>query len=118
MKSAGEVGKDFEEYAKAWADQNYGLEVEYSAEGLVRVPRSTAVQLPGDEWGDAQKLRHQYTAIVRRLALPASVNVLEIGAGGGRSTAALLDVLGGRAGTYHVIDVADAFVDTLRGRVS
>jgi SAM-dependent methyltransferase len=76
------------------------------------------VRLPGDEWGDAQKLRDQYTALVRRLRLPQTVNVLEIGAGGGRSTAALLDVLGERAGSYHVIDVADAFVDTLRARVS
>jgi len=116
MKSAGDVGKDFDEYAKAWAEQKYELEVEGTVEGVVRAG-TDAVQLPGDEWGDAKILRDSYAAMVDRLKLPSSVNVLEIGAGGGRSTAALLEVLGDRAGDYHVIDVADAFVDTLRGRV-
>ena len=118
MKSAGDVGKDFDEYARAWAEQNYELEVEGSVEGVVRAAGSAAVNLPGDEWGDAQVLRDTYAALVEALQLPDSVNVLEIGAGGGRSTAALLDVLGDRTGGYHVIDVADAFVETLRGRVT
>lgn len=117
MKSADEVGKDFDQYAKAWSEQGYALEVQYGVEGLVRDPASSDVQLPGDEWGDANLLRDHYTALVRKLALPESVTVLEIGAGGGRSTAALLDVLGDRVRDYHVIDVADAFVDTLRSRV-
>lgn len=118
MKRADEVGKDFNDYARAWSEQGYELEVGYTSEGLVREAGSAAVQLPGDEWGDGSVLRDQYDALVTRLALPRSVNVLEIGAGGGRSTAALLDVLGERVGDYHVIDVADAFVETLRGRVT
>jgi SAM-dependent methyltransferase len=117
MKKPGDVGRDFDQYAKDWADHQYKLEVQFSADGLVR-DESAAVQRPGDEWGDAEILRKQYRALVDRLKLPRSVDVLEIGAGGGRSTAALLDALGDRAAAYHVIDVADAFVDTLRNRVS
>jgi SAM-dependent methyltransferase len=117
MKKPGDVGRDFDQYAKDWADQQYKLEVQYSADELVR-DESAAVQCPGDEWGDAEILRTQYRGLVDRLKLPKSVDVLEIGAGGGRSTVALLDALGDRAAAYHVIDVADAFVDTLRGRVN
>jgi SAM-dependent methyltransferase len=117
VKRPGEVGRDFDEYAKAWAEQGYELEVGFSGEDVQRDASSTAVRRPGDEWGDADALREQYRSLVNRLRLPASVDVLEIGAGGGRSTAAMLDVLGDRAGRYHVIDVADAFVDTLRKRV-
>jgi len=118
MKRPGEVGQDFDAYAKAWADQNYEMEAGYSASGLVRDSSSTGVRNPGDEWGDLDALREQYRKLVDRLRLPASLSVLEIGAGGGRSTVALLDVLGDRVTRYHVIDVAEAFVETLRGRVS
>ena len=118
MKRPGDVGKDFDEYAKVWTEQQYELEVKFSAEGLVRDGSSTEVQRPGDEWGEAEALRRQYAALIDHLNLPDTVSVLEIGAGGGRSTAVLLDVLGDRAGRYHVIDVADGFVDTLRARVT
>lgn len=119
MKSADEVGNDFDEYAKAWPEQNYGLEVAFRpGRGLIRDADSAAVRLPGDEWGDARALRDDYALLVDKLALPPQVDVLEIGAGGGRSTEALLDVLGDRAGTYHVIDVSEAVVDILRSRVT
>lgn len=118
MKRASDVGRDFDKYAEEWAEQGYRLEVGYSGSGVERDEGSDAVQRPGDEWGDASVLREQYGALVERLKLPESVNVLEIGAGGGRSTGALLEVLGDRASTYHVIDVADAFVETLRRRVT
>jgi SAM-dependent methyltransferase len=45
------------------------------------------------------------------------VNVVEIGAGGGRSTAVMLDVLGERAGDYHVVDVSPVFVEVLKQRI-
>ena len=118
MKRPSDVGRDFDEYAKAWAEKDYQMEVGYSADGVVRDASSTGVQHAGDEWGDLDVLRQQYQALVDRLRLPPTVNVLEIGAGGGRSTVALLDVLGDRVAGYHVIDVADGFVDTLRGRVT
>lgn len=117
MKRASEVGKDFDKYAEEWSDQGYGLEVRFAGGEVERDAASAAVQRPGDEWGDGDALRTQYQALVDRLGLPDTVNVLEIGAGGGRSTAAMLSVLGERAGRYHVIDVADAFVETLRRRI-
>lgn len=118
MKKASDVGRDFDKYAEEWAEQEYGLEVRFTGDKVERAADSVAVQRPGDEWGDAGALREQYRALVERLKLPETVNVLEIGAGGGRSTGALLEVLGDRAGDYHVIDVADVFVDTLRKRVT
>jgi SAM-dependent methyltransferase len=117
VKRASDVGRDFDKYAEKWAEQGYHLEVRYTGEGVERDETSGAVRWPGDEWGDGAVLRRQYQGLVARLGLPETVNVLEIGAGGGRSTAALLDVLGARAGRYHVIDVADGFVNTLRQRV-
>lgn len=118
MKRAGDVGRDFDEYATAWRQENYGLEVGFGADGVEREEGSAAVQVPGDEWGDIDGLRRQYGRLVDRLALPDRVNVVEIGAGGGRSTAALLDVLGERTGEYHVIDVSETFVETLKARVT
>jgi len=116
MKRPEDVGRDFDEYARRWAEQEYALEVGWDGSGVARGDVA-AVRRPGDEWGEQQKLVDDYTALVSLLRLPPTVNVLEIGAGGGRSTEALLQVLGTRAGTYHVIDVADAFVDTLRARI-
>ena len=118
MKRADEVGQDFDEYARSWAQQGYGLETGYSGSGVEREENSDAVQLPGDEWGDRTALTSQYKALIDRLGLPSPTSVVEIGAGGGRSTVALLDALGSDAGEYHVVDVAAAFVDTLRERVS
>lgn len=118
MKRADDVGRDFDEYATAWRQEDYGLEVGFDAVGVQREADSPAVRVPGDEWGDIDALRLQYGRLVDRLALPDRVNVVEIGAGGGRSTAALLDVLGERTGDYHVIDVSETFVETLKARVS
>jgi len=125
MKSADEVGKDFDEYARRWAEQNYALEVAWDGTGVQRDEAGDEVKRPGDEWGESAILRRDYTTMVAHLGLTTlagrakrgSVNVLEIGAGGGRSTEALISVLGDAIGDYHVIDVADAFIDTLRARI-
>ena len=118
MKTPDEVGRDFNEYAKAWAEQGYGLEVEWTGDGIVRAEGSEEVQRPGDEWGSPTALQRDYAGLIQRFGLGDKVNIVEIGAGGGRSTQVLLDLLGDRAGEYHVIDVADVFVETLRQRIS
>jgi SAM-dependent methyltransferase len=118
MKTPDEVGRDFNEYAKAWADQGYGLEVEWTGDGIVRAEGSDEVQRPGDEWGSPDALRSAYAGLIQKYGLRDSVNVVEIGAGGGRSTQVLLDLLGDAAADYHVIDVAEVFVETLRQRIS
>lgn len=69
--------------------------------------------------GDVAPLRQAYADLVGNFG-PADgpVNVLEIGAGGGRSTAVLLEVLGDRAGDYHVVDVSARFVEVLKERIA
>lgn len=116
MKTPTEVGRDFNEYARAWSEHEYRMEVAYNADGLVRDDNLKAAR-PGDEWGLPDGLRRDYAALAAKFGLTHDVNVVEIGAGGGRSTEVLLDVLGTAAGQYHVIDVADVFVDTLRQRI-
>jgi len=118
VKTPDEVGRDFNEYAKAWAEQGYGLEVEWTGDGIVRAEGSDDVKRPGDEWGSPDALRRDYAGLIKKFGLSGDVNVVEIGAGGGRSTQVLLDLLGDQNGEYHVIDVADVFVDTLRQRIS
>lgn len=80
--------------------------------------RADEVQLPSDEWGAVAPLLEAYRGFVRTYWPDSEVvNVGEIGAGGGRSTAALLDVLGPQAGDYHVVDVSPVFVEVLRSRI-
>ena len=60
VKTPDEVGRDFNEYAKAWAEQGYGLEVEWTGDGIVRAEGSDDVKRPGDEWGSPEALRRDY----------------------------------------------------------
>ena len=119
MKKPSDVGADFDAYAKRWRKEKYDLEVGYASDRIVvDRGRSDLVQRPGDEWGDVAPLRQAYTDLIRSFG-PASgsVNVVEIGAGGGRSTAVMLDVLGDRAGDFHVVDVSPVFIEVLRERI-
>jgi SAM-dependent methyltransferase len=121
MKRAKSVGKDFDAYAEAWKDQDYGMEIPSGAEGS-RVDPSLKDQVrrPGDEWGEQAALRDLYAQLFPRLLgkQAGPLNVLEIGAGGGRSTEAVVDVLGATLGEYHVVDVSAAFTEVLRERVT
>jgi SAM-dependent methyltransferase len=119
MKQPKDVGADFDEYARRWRKDDYSLESGGNAAGVVVDPtRDHLVQRPGDEWGDVAPLRRAYSDLVRTLVKPGGrVNVVEIGAGGGRSTAVMLDVLGERAGDYHVVDVSPVFVEVLKQRI-
>lgn len=118
MKSPKDVGRDFDAYAENWRREDYALEVGGDAEGVKKDQTSDAVQHAGDEWGAQAPLRNNYRMLVERY-LPGKdlVDVLEIGAGGGRSTVVMLDVLGDRAGEYHVVDVSAGFVEVLKSRV-
>ncbi|HEY4606371.1 MAG TPA: class I SAM-dependent methyltransferase, partial [Acidimicrobiia bacterium] len=104
---------------KSWRREDYSLEVGGGAEGVKRDPSSDVVQHAGDEWGAPGPLRQNYQLLLDRF-LPGkgTLHVLEIGAGGGRSTVVFLDILGGRAGDYHVVDVSAAFVEVLKERVT
>ena len=85
---------------------------------IVDPDRDDVVQRPGDEWGDTAPLRLAYTHLLRMFGPHAgTVNVVEIGAGGGRSTSVMFDVLGDRAGDYHVVDVSAGFVEVLKERI-
>jgi SAM-dependent methyltransferase len=118
VKKPSDVGADFDDYARRWRKDEYGLESGYDARGVTRDPgRADQVQRPGDEWGDVAPLREAYGGLVADFVAPGPVNVLEIGAGGGRSTAVLLDVLGDRVGEYHVVDVSPVFVEVLKERI-
>lgn len=122
VKRPGDVGKDFDEYATAWRADAYAMEV--GAEGptlLTDESKRDEVQRAGDEWGAQEGLRALYEPLFARLLgpgrAPASINVVEIGAGGGRSTAAMLDVFGDALGDYHVVDVSEAFTRVLAERI-
>jgi SAM-dependent methyltransferase len=116
VKKPGEVGKDFDDYARKWAADSYKMEKAWDGSGMARSDEK--LTYPGDEWGGIDDLVSLYRSLFGRL-LPGSdnVNVLEIGAGGGRSTQAVLQVLGDRVGEYHVIDVSEAFVKVLSERI-
>jgi SAM-dependent methyltransferase len=119
MKGPQAVGADFDEYARRWRKEHYDLEVGYSRDGVVVDPRlADAVQRPGDEWGDVAPLRQAYGDLIRSFG-PASgpIDVVEIGAGGGRSTAVMVEVLGARVGDYHVVDVSPVFIEVLKDRI-
>lgn len=122
MKRPKDVGKDFDEYATAWSADAYAMEA--GADGpelLVDDARRDEVQRAGDEWGAQERLRALYEPLFARLLgttrRPGSINVLEIGAGGGRSTAAMIDVFGDALGDYHVVDVSEAFTRVLAERI-
>jgi SAM-dependent methyltransferase len=118
MKDPAEVGRDFDQYAREWAEHNYQMESSYER-GTVCYDKSKAEQVvrPGDEWGDTAPLRKAYLGVVNAYAPNGRIDVLEIGAGGGRSTAVMLDVLGDRANRYHVVDVSTEFVKVLQQRI-
>jgi SAM-dependent methyltransferase len=119
MKTPDQVGKDFDEYARRWRPADYTMEGGWDGQQLAaREDKQAEVRLPGDEWGGLDDLKRVYASLFARL-LPSDrpVNVLEIGAGGGRSTRAVLDVLGPRAHDYHVVDVSAAFVSVLKERI-
>lgn len=119
MKSPGEVGADFDDYALRWRKEDYGLESGHTGHGVTRdASRSDMVQCPGDEWGDVAPLRDAYRSLIERFGpKSSSVNVVEIGAGGGRSTAVMLELLGSRCEEYHIVDVSTGFVKVLRERI-
>jgi SAM-dependent methyltransferase len=136
MKRPKDVGQDFDEYARKWRSENYRMETAYdSVTGLVADPTKQAeVQRAGDEWGEIEKLRELYRPLFDRLLVPLperrpllrrgrkagqdrTLNVMEIGAGGGRSTQAVIDTLGERIGDYHVVDVSREFVEVLKERI-
>jgi SAM-dependent methyltransferase len=119
VKTPSNVGADFDEYARRWRKEKYSLEVGSGRNGVVVDPtRADLVRRAGDEWGDVAPLRAAYASLIDRFG-PATgrVNVVEIGAGGGRSTAVMLEVLGDRAGDYHVVDVSPVFVEVLKERI-
>ena len=124
MKRPDSVGKDFDEYAKAWQASNYGMATHSGAAGLVTdESRKDEVLVPGDEWGTQDELRALYRPLFHRLlgakALQGhgSLNVLEIGAGGGRSTEIVIETLGEALGEYHVVDVSEVFTRVLTSRI-
>jgi SAM-dependent methyltransferase len=119
MKTPEEVGKDFDHYVREWQSGDYAMEGGWDGQRLKsREDQQADVQLPGDEWGGLEALVSVYQSLFGRLLSEGDrVNVLEIGAGGGRSTRAVLDALGARAGDYHVVDVSAAFVSVLRERI-
>ncbi len=117
MKDPKSVGGDFDEYARRWREQNYRMEVAGGAAGL-ETGDAANVKLPGDEWGDIKPLLDLYSKMFAHY-LPGDekVNFVEIGAGGGRSTQCVLELLGERIDTYTVIDVSYEFTRTLKDRV-
>lgn len=122
MKRPDEVGRDFDEYARRWTDQGYRLEKGYrletgiSPDGLI-FDEDTPVERPGDEWGGIEELEQLYRPLFRRLLGDTGpVNVLEIGAGGGRSTQAVMSALKSRVGDYHIVDVSAQFLEVLKDR--
>ena len=119
VKNPGDVGADFDEYASRWRKEDYGLETGYTGDGVLRDgSRSELVQRPGDEWGDVAPLRDAYRSLIDRFGPKSgSINVVEIGAGGGRSTAVLLELLGTRCDDYHIVDVSAGFVRVLEERI-
>lgn len=119
MKTPGDVGKDFDEYAREWESSRYKMEDAWDGrEMAVLDDQQDQLQRPGDEWGGRQQLVELYGSLFGRL-LPGTdpVNVLEIGAGGGRSTRAVLDVIGDRVEEYHIIDVSATFLKVLEDRI-
>lgn len=89
-----------------------------SSTGLVRdESKQSQVRVAGDEWGEIQALIDLYEPLFARILPDGPVNVLEIGAGGGRSTVAVCDVLADRVGDYHVVDVSRRFTKVLRSRI-
>jgi hypothetical protein len=77
-----------------------------SGQGLGAPAIGQDAEPAGDE-SDADVLQRQYAKVVDRLALPETVNVLEIGAAEGSSTEALRQALGERLGSYQVLEGAD-----------
>jgi SAM-dependent methyltransferase len=118
MKKPSDVGQDFDRYAKDWAQQQYRMEAGY-ADGSMQFDDTKRDQVarPGDEWGETAPLRDAYGRVIQRYVPTGPVNVLEIGAGGGRSTAVMTELLGARAAAYHVVDVSAEFVKVLEARI-
>lgn len=119
MKTPEEVGKNFDEYARQWGSDRYKMETGWDGKGLsVAEGDDTGLHYPGDEWGEYQKLVELYSLLLPKLMpLVGDINVLEIGPGGGRSTQAVLEVLGSRVDEYHVVDVSSEFVKVLQSRI-
>jgi SAM-dependent methyltransferase len=118
VKRPEDVGRDFDRYAASWSKERYRMETGYSARGVeVDESKSALVQRPGDEWGEVEPLFQAYGAVIDRYLPDAKINLLEIGAGGGRSTAVMLELLGARVESYHVVDVSAGFVQVLRDRI-
>ena len=119
MKGPRDVGRDFDAYARSWRADSYEMEIR-SAEPVLQTDPDKHDQLlrPGDEWGELAVLIEFYRRLFTKL-LPGDgkVNVLEIGAGAGRSTQAVSEVLGDRVGEYHVVDVSRELTKHLAERV-
>ena len=118
VKRPADVGSDFDGYVRRWRKENYGLETGHGAQGVVIDPERADRATPGRQVGRHRPPPRMYRALVARFAVPSGpLNVLEIGAGGGRSTAVMLDALGDRCGDYHVVDVWAAFIEVLQQRI-
>jgi SAM-dependent methyltransferase len=118
MKRPADVGKDFDDYAATWSEKQRRMEAGYDLTGVrFDESKSSLVQHPGDEWGDVAPLFEAYRAVIDRYLGDGVVDVLEIGAGGGRSTAVMLDLLADRVHSYHVVDVSAGFTDVLKERI-
>lgn len=117
MKQPKSVGADFDKYAKEWKEQQYKMEVPSDAKGI-KTRGKKNVKLPGDEWGEMKPLLDMYKKMFAHY-LPGKrkINFLEVGAGGGRSTQCVLDLIGDRIDTYTVVDVSKEFTKTLKERV-
>jgi SAM-dependent methyltransferase len=120
VKRPKEVGRDFDRYAEDWDRDRYRMESGGDSAGPEFADnKQIQVRHAGDEWGELDKLRTLYRPLFQRLLPGASpVNIMEIGAGGGRSTQAVCDVLGDRIGDYHVVDVSRRFTDILEERIA
>jgi SAM-dependent methyltransferase len=118
VKHPSDVGKDFDGYVAAWSRERYRMEASHSARGvLFDEAKSAMIQRPGDEWGEVAPLFQAYRSVVDRYLTSDMVDVLELGAGGGRSTGVMLEVLRDRVASYHVVDVSVSFAEVLRNRI-
>lgn len=115
-KSQNDVGKDFDKYAKEWAEQAYGLEVKPADGKLLGRETSEEVRVPGDEWGRQTDLENLYRAFFNKYA-PGQFSLLEIGSGGGRLTEVIARNYAHQIHDYHTLDASSEMTNVLKKRI-
>lgn len=115
MKSADQVGRNFDDYARTWRPNKYQMQVGGGATGIATEASGDLV-LPGDEWGKQEELMRPYRAFIERY-LDRPSNFLEIGAGAGRLTGPLLDGFDALIRSYEAVDVSREMLDHLVERI-